>query len=209
MMGSILIHPLYFGSIAQFVAIAKADEIVFENEDNYQKQTFRNRTTIYGANGKLVLTIPVKHTGVTDGRQRYKDVRIENDFKWQDLHWKSIESAYRTSPFFEFYENELAPLFNQKKEFLLDFNYECMEVVSECLQMDISYSKTTSYEKKLEIIKDCRYLAIAKKQKAFDFQPYNQVFVEKHGYIDNLSILDLLFNEGTNALSYLENQKLS
>ncbi len=198
---------MYFGSIAQYVAIAQSEIIIFENEDNYQKQTYRNRTYIYGANGKLLLTIPIKHTG-KKGRQLYKDVRIENDFEWQTLHWRSLETAYRTSPFFEYYEDELIHLFEKKREFLLDFNYECMQAINDCLQLDLSFSKTKEFIKEPEDVIDLRALINAKKEKNHDLESYTQVFTEKHGFIPNLSILDLLFNEGTNALTYLENQSI-
>ena len=206
-MKKVLLHPTYFGSIAQYVAIAQANEVVFENEDNYQKQTYRNRTYIYGANGKLLLTIPIKHTGKA-GRQLYRDVRIENDFSWQTLHWKSLETAYRTSPFFEYYEDEFVPLFEKRKEFLLDFNYECFQALQDCLQLDTSFSKTSKYQEQPEDSIDLRNLVVAKKEKSYDLQSYIQVFSEKHGFISNLSILDLLFNEGTNALTYLEQQPI-
>jgi len=203
-----LLHPTYFGPIVQYAVIAQSDEIIFENHDNYQKQTYRNRTYIYGANGKLLLTIPIKHIG-NKGRQLYKDVRIENDFQWQLLHWKSLESAYRTSPFFEYYEDELVHLFEKRKEFLLDFNYECMEVICDCLQLDLSYTKTTSYQKEEEVLpNDLRVLVNAKKKKTYPWDSYIQVFSDKYDFIPNLSILDLLFNEGTNALMYLENQRI-
>ncbi|MHA7058005.1 WbqC family protein [Aquimarina sp. M1] len=204
-----LLHPMYFGSIAQYVAIAQSASMVFENQDNYQKQTYRNRTYIYGANGKLLLTIPIKHIGnKTNSKQLYKDVRIENEFPWQMLHWKSIQSAYRTSPFFEYYEDDLVHLFEKRKEFLLDFNYECMESMFDCLQLNLSYSKTTSFQKKPEDIGDLRILVNAKRKEPANLQTYIQVFSDKYGFIPNLSILDLLFNEGTSALSYLENQSI-
>ncbi|SHI66115.1 WbqC family protein [Aquimarina spongiae] len=206
-MKKVLLHPMYFGSIAQYVALVQADGVIFENEDNYQKQTYRNRTYIYGANGKLLLTIPIKHTGKA-GRQLYRDVRIENDFSWQTLHWKSLETAYRTSPFFEYYEDEFAPLFEKRKEFLLDFNHECFQALQDCLQLDTPFSKTSKYQEQPEDSIDLRNLVFAKKEKSYDLQSYIQVFSEKHGFISNLSILDLLFNEGTNALSYLEQQTI-
>ncbi len=196
---------MYFGSIAQYVAMVQSSAIVFENEDNYQKQTYRNRTYIYGANGKLLLTVPIKHSQ-KNGRQLYRDIRIENEFTWQQQHWKSLEAAYRTSPFFEYYEDEFAPLFEKKKEFLLDLNYECMQAITDCLQMDFSYTKTTKFQKEPIDIIDARNLINAKKEKTYQLQPYIQVFESKEGFIPNLSILDLLFNEGTNAMSYLENQ---
>ncbi len=201
-----LIHPTYFSSIIQFAVIAQFKESVFEVEDNYQKQTYRNRTYIYGANGKLQLSIPVVYT--QKNRQKYKDVIIYNDFQWQSQHWKSLESAYKTSPFFEFYEDELRPLFEKKAKYLLDFNLKCFEATCNCLQLDLNISKSSIFEKEVSNKKDYRYLVNSKKESVETLKKYTQVFIDKHGFINNLSILDLLFNEGTNALSYLEAQQL-
>jgi len=201
-----LIHPTYFPNMAHFVAIANADAVIFEIEDNFLKQTYRNRTIIYGANGKLSLNIPVIHT--QKNRQKYKDVKIFNEEKWQDHHWKSLLSAYRTSPFFEYYEDELQPLFSLKAEYILDFNFKCFETISECLQLELNTSKTEIFQKEVKNTEDFRYLVNAKKDNLKPFETYNQVFQEKHGFINNLSILDLLFNEGPNALNYLESQVL-
>jgi len=201
---NILVHPTYFPSVAHFAAMLKADEVIFEMHDNYQKQTYRNRTFIYGANGKLQLSVPVIYS--QKERQKYRDIKIHNTEKWQMLHWKSLESAYKTSPFFEFYEDELQPLFTQKAAYLLDFNLKCFETILECLQLDINTSKTKGFQKETTDQSDFRSLANSRKEPNFDFDNYTQVFGEKHGFISNLSILDLLFNEGTNAVSYLENQ---
>lgn len=205
---SILIHPTYFGAIAQFVAITKSDEVVFEVQDNYQKQTYRNRMYIYGANGKLLLNIPIKHNSGSE-RQKYRDVKIENDFPWQKEHFKSLETAYRTSPFFEFYEDEIAPLYQKKHTFLMDFNFECFQLISDFLQLEVGISKTESYEKLVDGPMDYRHLVNAKKEPAYGLSKYIQVFENKYKFIPNLSILDLLFNEGTNALTYLEAQEIS
>lgn len=199
-----IFHPTYFPNIAHFVAMVKAHAVVFEMDDNFLKQTYRNRTYIYAANGKLALNIPVIHT--QHNRQKYRDVKIFNQTKWQDLHWKSLLSAYRTSPFFEYYEDELQPLFNLKADYILDFNLKCFEAVCDCLQLDLNISKTEVYQKNLENTLDFRYLVNAKKEQQHHFERYTQVFGDKHDFIENLSILDLLFNEGPNALSYLENQ---
>lgn len=201
---NILLHPTYFPSIAQFSAIAKAESLTLEIQDNFQKQTYRNRTSIYGANGKLQLTVPVIHSHKK--RQLYKDIKISNTDKWQLVHWKSLESAYKTSPFFEFYEDEIRDLFTVKSDFIFDHNLKCFEVIADCLQLDITPQFTTKFEKTPEVLTDLRYLSKARKEKDIPFTPYTQVFNSKHGYINNLSILDLLFNEGTNALSYLEAQ---
>ncbi len=203
---NIHIHPTYFPNISHFVGIVNAENVVFEVEDNYQKQTHRNRTYIYGANGKLSLNIPVKHSH--KNRQLYKDVKIVNDTNWQLSHWKSLQSAYRTSPFFEFYEDELAPLFHKKQQYVLEFNFKCLNVIADCLQLDLNYQTTSFYQKEIPNSQDLRFLVNARKEQERHFEPYTQVFSNKHGYINNLSILDLLFNEGTNALNYLHSQKL-
>ncbi|WP_424494455.1 WbqC family protein [Salinimicrobium sp. GXAS 041] len=208
-MQKLLLHPCYFGPISQFVALAKASEVIFENEDNYQKQTYRNRMYVYGANGKLLLNIPIKHTGDKSQHQKYKDVRIENDFHWQKQHWKSLQSAYRTSPFFEFYEDDFEHLYTKKYDFLIDFNYDCLTVALESLQMDLEIKKTTAYNENPSSVVDGRFLVNAKMKSQPEFVPYTQVFESKTGFINNLSIIDLIFNEGPNALSYLEQQDIS
>ena len=119
----ILIHPNYFPNIHQFTQIIKANNILFEVSDNYQKQTFRNRTYIYGANGKLGLFIPVIHTHKK--RELFKDVKISYDSNWMDLHLKSLQSAYRSSPYFEYFEDDLIKLYSEKEKFLADFNIKC------------------------------------------------------------------------------------
>ena len=203
----LLLHPCYFGPISEFVAIAKAETVIFENWDNYQKQTYRNRMYIYGANGKLSLNIPIKHTGDKSQHQRYKDVRIENDFNWQKQHWKSLQTAYRTSPFFEYYEDDFAPLYQRKREFLMDFNYECLDLMRECLNLDFKAQKTEEYIlTPPEPIKDLRRLVNAKQEGLMELEPYPQVFQEKMGYLPGLSIVDLLFNEGPASLSYIKGQ---
>ncbi len=203
---NILLHPTYFPSIAQFVAIAQADSVTFEMFDNFQKQTYRNRSYIYGANGKLKLSVPVIHTHKE--RQLYKDVKISDTEKWQLIQWKSLESAYKTSPFFEFYEDELRPLFTTPSASIFDHNIKCFQVVLDCLQLDVPVKYTSEYEKAPVGLKDYRALANARQEQQLTLESYTQVFSIKHGYISNLSILDLLFNEGTNALSYLEAQQL-
>ena len=201
----ILIHPTYFPNIAHFVAIAHAQSVTFEEDDNFLKQTYRNRAYIYAANGKLLLNIPVIHT--QKNRQKYRDVKISQETNWQDMHWKSLLSAYRTSPFFEYYEDDLNPLFTTKANYILDFNLKCFETICECLQLETDYLKTTEYQKTVEDKFDFRFLVNAKTEEP-KFEPYKQVFDSKYGFLNNLSILDLLFNEGPNSLNYLESQKI-
>ena len=203
----VLIHPTYFPSISHFVAMSQADTIVFEMEDNFQKQTNRNRTYIYSPNGIQLLNIPVKHA--TQVHQKTKEVRIENDFHWQKLHFKSLEAAYRSSPFFEYFEDDIQPFFEKKHTFLMDLNLESLELISKCMRVKFEFETTTEYfhEVNTNQILDYRILANGKKDNS-QFEPYPQVFQEKQGFLNNLSILDLLFNEGKFALDYLKTQQL-
>lgn len=201
-----LLHPCYFPSISHFVALAQSEEVAFEVFDNFQKQTNRNRTYIYSPNGIQLLNIPIKHT--KDSRQKTKDVRIESDFDWQKQHFKSLEAAYRSSPFFEFFEDDIRPIFEKKHEFLLDLNFEALEIVFKCLRMKIEFSKTTEYFPQVDpTITDFRNLVDGKKDDSI-FTKYTQVFDDKHGFLSNLSVLDLIFNEGKYATDYLKEQTL-
>lgn len=202
-----LLFPTYFPSISHFVAMAQANSITFEIEDNFQKQTNRNRTYIYSPNGIQLLNIPVKHS--SESHQKTKDVKIETDFDWQKQHLKSLEAAYRSSPFFEYFEDEIRLIFEKKHNFLLDLNFETMSFVSKCLRMKLDYNTTTEYFQEVDpnVVLDFRPLANGKKDTS-GFESYTQVFGDKYGFINNLSVLDLLFNEGKYALDYLKNQKL-
>jgi hypothetical protein len=203
---NILLHPTYFPSISHFVAMAKADTITFEVEDNFQKQTNRNRMYIYSPNGIQLLNIPLKHSN--DGKhQKFKDTKIEQAFDWQKQHFKSLEAAYRTSPFFEYFEDDIRPVFEKKHVYMMDLNFKTLEIVSGCLGINIAYDKTEEYFHEVAGVEDYRHLANGKKD-ASQFDSYTQVFGEKHGFINNLSILDLLFNEGRYALDYLKKQQL-
>lgn len=203
----ILLHPTYFPSIVQMVAVAQADKVLFEREDNYQKQTYRNRAYIAHSNGKLTLNVPIKHSKKGE-RQKTKDVLVENSFPWQSQHWKSLQTAYRTSPFFEFYEDDLSPLFKEPVDLLLDFNLKIFDIISDLIGMETSYSLTSEFVK-TPSEKDLRYLAVAKKEPPYKLSQYNQVLQENHGFLPNLSVLDVLFNEGPNTLHYLETQEIA
>ena len=200
-----LLHPTYFPSISHFVTLVQSEKITFEIEDNFQKQTNRNRMYIYSPNGIQLLNIPIKHT--KNSHQKTKDIQLETAFDWQKQHFKSLEAAYRSAPFFEFFEDELLPIFKKKHTFLMDLNFQTIEFVAKCLRIDISYKTTQEYFIETSIDKDYRFLANGKKD-ASVFKSYSQVFQEKEGFINNLSVLDLLFNEGKFALDYLKNQKI-
>ena len=201
----ILLHPSYFPNIATFSALVQND-VCWETADNYQKQTYRNRCYICNDLGKHILSIPIKHVGGEEGRQKYKDVLIENDYAWQRQHWRTLQTAYRTSPFFEFYEDELAPLFETAQKYLMDFNLKTIDVICSCLQMAPPTGKTDRYRNVPKDMCDARFLIKRKQDLKTSFENYTQVFGDRHGFVENVSTLDLLFNEGTNAPAYLKNQ---
>jgi hypothetical protein len=187
--------------------MSQSNDIIFEIEDNFQKQTNRNRTYIYSPNGIQLLNIPVKHSHAN--HQSTKDTRIDTDFDWQKQHYKSLETAYKSSPFFEFFEDDLRSFFKKKHSFLLDLNFETLEIISKCLRMKFDFSTTTEYISTVQsdLVLDLRSLANGKKDES-SFEKYSQVFDDKHGFINNLSILDLLFNEGKYTFDYLKKQKV-
>jgi len=202
----LIVQPTLFSPIMQYVVMANAENIVFEMEDNFQKQTYRNRYEIYGANGKQILTVPVIYSQKGE-RLKTKEIKIDHRDNWHKLHIRSLQSAYRSSPFYEFYEDEILPIYYKKHQYLIDFNLDSFEIIGDCLQVDLHYQKTVDYEKNIDLNQDFRSLANAKSNKNFQLQKYTQVFDDKHGFKSNLSILDLLFNEGPNALMYLEGHK--
>lgn len=200
----ILIHPTYFPSISHYVAMAKADSITLEMEDNFQKQTNRNRMYIFSPNGLQLLNIPVKH--LKDSYQKSKDIQLETEFDWQKQHFKSLEAAYRSSPFFEFFEDIIIPVFEKEYKFLMDVNLDTMDIISKCIGIKTKFLETSEFHKDTELV-DFRNLAAGKKDTT-QIALYTQVFGEKHGFLNNLSVLDLLFNEGRYSLEYLKSQNI-
>ncbi|QNM85927.1 WbqC family protein [Polaribacter pectinis] len=196
-----LFIPTYFSPISQYSEIIKSDTIVFEMEDNFQKQSYRNRCYIYNTNGKQLLNIPVKHP-IKEGRKRTKDTLIDNDSLWQDHHFKSLKTAYRTSPFFEFFEHDIAHIFEKKHKYLQDLNIDSFLFIMDALQLNSNFTKTLEYET-AAIKEDFRHLSEVKNQPEKLVDTYIQMFDDKHGFIPNLSILDLLFMEGPNTISFL------
>ncbi len=195
----------YFGSFHFFKELINYEKICIEKFENFQKQTYRNRQYIYGANGKLMLNIPVKHSK-SSVRRKYADCQIENSFKWQELHFKSLETAYRTSPYFEYYEDDFIPLYKKHYESLFDFNLDCFNTILELLHIDVEISFSERYKENYDDnLRDLRPLISAKTNNhELAFKPYHQVFESKHGFIENLSILDALFNLGPETTSFLK-----
>lgn len=196
-----LFIPTYFSPISQYGMMYQSKELTFEFEDNFQKQTYRNRCYIYGANGKQLLNIPITHSK-SEIKQKSKDIRIESGSLWQKQHYKSLKIAYNSSPFFEFYEDDLMFIFEKKYTFIQDLNLDTFEFINQALELEQSYKSTSSYAENWP--NDYRILASVKSHPNCTLEPYIQVFDDKFGFLENLSILDLLFMEGPNSISFLE-----
>ena len=198
---NLLIHPNYLPAISQLKLIIDSKKLIFEINDNFQKQTYRNRTYIYGANGLLLLSIPVIHS--QKNRKKFKDVKIAYDYDWLTQHLKSFQISYRSSPFFEYYEDKLVDLYVRREKYLYDFNLRSIDVLFDMLQINIEYDFTKGYSEQYSDILDYRN-NYKKLNSSFKIKEYTQVFESKHGYIENLSVLDLIFNEGPNAINFLK-----
>ena len=199
-----LITPTYLPNISYMAWLIKQKTIYFDSSEKYNKQTYRNRSEIYGANGKLILTTPIIHSKEKKA-QLTKEVKIFYDNKWQINHWKSICSAYRSSPYFEFYEEELfQSYFKVKHKYLINFNIELISKILCLLNLPYNYKLISLKNKNHTKI----YKLIDAKNQYFKIPEYNQVFSSKHGFLNNLSILDLLFNIGPNTIEYLNSVNL-
>lgn len=195
---AILLETQYLPSASVFVMLRSFSEVRIDVDELFRKSTTRNRCTIMGANGRLLLTIPVE--GGRSVKKPVKDVRINNGEPWQRNHWGSIFSSYGRSAYFEFYEDLFKPFYERRTKFLVDFNIELMTTCLEILHIKSCISKTGSMESlQSENVLDTRN----KKMKEKSNIPYYQVFSEKHGFVADLSILDLIFNLGPDSASYL------
>lgn len=179
-------------------------EILLEKEEHFPRQTYRNRCHIHSPNGRLALSIPVQkgsgeHTAM-------KDVRISAHHPWQKIHWRSLEAAYRSSAFFEFYEDELAPFYEKTFGFLYDFNEQLFQLVLKWMKLEEKYGYTEKYIKSYpEGIADYRERIHPKKAPVSVLAPYYQVFSDRNDFLADLSIIDLLFNHGNKAAAMLLN----
>ena len=203
-----LLQTTYFGPIQWYQKLYRYDQTLIEQYDSYQKQTYRNRCVIATANGLQALTVPVEHDtlNIKNEMLKVKDLRISDHNNWRRIHWNALQSAYNESPFFDYYADDIRLFFEKKYEFLVDFNEAIRQTVCNLLDIHPQVSYTTDFSRQPSDIDDYREVINAKHpQPDEDFQPrrYWQVFEGKHGFQANLSILDLLFNMGNEAVFYL------
>jgi len=192
--------PPYFGPISYWKQIINSN-ILWDVHQNYVKQSYRNRTFIHSANGLHKLTIPVKHSKI---KFPMLNAEIDNKTAWQKNHWRSIQTAYSSSPFFEFYKDSLEQVYNKKYTYLVKFNFDMIKLVFEWLDIEIKLKLSKEYKVFYDDSLDLRKKIENQKHSISKNKIYNQVFFEKNGFLNDLSIIDLIFNEGPNSLSYLK-----
>ncbi len=198
----ILLSTAYFGPVRYFSKLAGYPEIYLEQHENFTKQTFRNRAVILGANGPVPLIVPVEKG--RGPKIKIKDLRIAYHEEWQRTHWRTIFSAYNSSPFFEYYADDLESFFRKKFNFLFDLNLQITKTILEILEIPANLKLTVDFEQFPETYLNFRERINPKVHRnlddpGFSAKPYTQVFSEKFGFVADLSILDLLFNEGPSA----------
>lgn len=188
----VLLSTAYLAPVEYYEILLNAGAVCLEQCEYYQKQSYRNRCRILTANGVMDLTIPV----VNKGKQIIKDIEISEHDDWQLKHWRAIESAYSSSPFFEYYMDDILPFYLKKWKYLWDFNLEINHKIFEILELEFQFKLTSFYENSSVVFADYRNKIHPKADTNLNFKSYYQVFGQKFGFQSNLSIIDLLFNMG-------------
>jgi hypothetical protein len=199
-MSTAILSTAYLPPVEYFKKIKEADSVYIEKHEHYLKQSYRTRCNVFGANGVLSLSVPVINT---HGKEIITDTKISYAEKWQQQHWRTIESAYRNSPYFIYYADALKPFYQKKYTFLFDFNTELLQLLINNFKLNTELKFTENFDKS-NPLEDFRYSIHPKNEiVATDFKIYAQLFSEKFPFMPNLSSIDLLFNAGPQAKDYL------
>ena len=198
-MNPVLLTSAYLAPVQYYTKLYAAPRIIEERHDHYVKQTYRNRCIIAGPNGTQALTLPIEHTELLKPCTR--DIRLSDHGNWRHLHWNALQSSYDKSPYFEYYADDFRPFFENKYDYLVDFNEGLRATVCDLLDLRPQIEVTTAYADAETLGADDFRETIRPKvdfrlDTTFRAVPYYQVFAQKHGFLPNLSILDLLFNMG-------------
>ena len=194
-MNNLNIYPVYFPNIFYMSEIVKYKHLTWNLNGFYKKKTYRNRAFLYGPNGMIRLSIPVNKIGKTDN-EKY----ICNDQKWRLRHWKTILNCYSSSPFFDFYYSDIKKIFFKDYKLLSDFNIAITEKILSLLNFKLDFKKNFNMD---SFLTGYENLILTKSESEKKFPKYPQVFEYKHGFIENLSIIDLIFNIGPESNNYL------
>ena len=198
----VLLSTTYFGPVQWYQKLHRADVVQIEKWESFIKQTYRNRCLIATTNGIQALTVPV----VRNESPLIKDIRISDHGNWRHLHWNALQSAYGESPFFEYYQDDIRPFFEKRWDYLLDFNEAICQKMCELIDIQPSIQYSSDFVAEPNDVLDYRW-AINPKHPIpdanFTPKPYYQVYSEKHGFLPNLSVLDLLFNMGPESIFYI------
>jgi hypothetical protein len=203
MIGNGALLPMFYLPPVEYLVQLNAykPDILIEKEEHFPKQTYRNRTHIYSPDGMLALTVPV--TKGSKNHTKIKDVKISYDFEWQRLHWLSLQACYRRSAYFEYYEDDFSVFYNKRYDYLFDYNQQLLEFILKAIKLHVALKFTQTYEAEYQDIADFRNSIHPKKESGIEQKPYYQVFEDRKGFLKNLSIVDLLFNQGPHTVNYL------
>jgi WbqC-like protein family len=192
----------YLPPVEYFININRyKPDILIEREEHFPKQTYRNRANVYTPDGTLTLTVPVSKG--SKNHTKIKDVKISYDFEWQRLHWLGLQACYRRSAYFEYYEDDFVVFYEKQYPFLFDYNEQLLQFILKSLKLKVQIKYTDTYEAAYPELADFRNSIHPKKEIAVEQKTYFQVFEDRKGFLKNMSIIDLLFNQGPHAINYL------
>ncbi|MFT3738257.1 MAG: WbqC family protein [Breznakibacter sp.] len=206
-MDSLLVSPTYLGPVFQYAHMYRSPHVFVEQHGHYEKKTYRNRAVVMAANGPMALSVPVEKPAGT--KTCDKDILLSYDTPWQANHWRTLVSAYQSSPFFEYYADDFEPFYTQRFKYLMDYNLQLMQTVCGNIGLSCGIYLSDTYATSPADVLDLRRSVSPRVGCQTDGhgdyvpQPYWQVFKEKFGFTPNLSIVDLLFCMGPESIEVL------